>query len=140
METDVLELLLSSDPNGPAKNGAILLLRAETKSGFKAVHQKLDRMEQRLYGRNGDIPEIRKYLRAIIEQVAAVTEQGTSTAKRVDMLTEQMTLTVKQVDTLAEKMSMTKEGVDSLVHLVGTLTKQVGSVSEQVAILIRKTT
>jgi CII-binding regulator of phage lambda lysogenization HflD len=41
-KTDLLNDLMSADPSGPASNGVVLLLRAETKHGFKALESKMD--------------------------------------------------------------------------------------------------
>jgi hypothetical protein len=54
-ETDILNDLLTSNPNDSASKGIILLLRAEMKSEFRTTHTKfgiietrLDQVEQRL--------------------------------------------------------------------------------------------
>jgi predicted nuclease with TOPRIM domain len=47
-ETDILNELLTANPNEYATKGMLLLMRAEMKSEFKAVHTKLDQLDGRL--------------------------------------------------------------------------------------------
>jgi uncharacterized coiled-coil protein SlyX len=89
-EVDFLNDLVNSSPNEPARNGTILLLGAEVRSGFKTLNARIDRLESRVDGlesrmdrlesRMGDVEtrlvDVEKMLRAVSQQVGILVERS----------------------------------------------------------------
>jgi hypothetical protein len=80
--TDVLNVLLSSDPNEPAVKGELLLLRVEMKAGFRTLENRLENVEK-------DLGEVK--------------EQLSLNTKSLNLVAEQVLMLVKQVSILAAK-------------------------------------
>jgi predicted nuclease with TOPRIM domain len=89
-ETDLLGNLLSTNPDEPAKNGVVLLLR-EMKSEFKAfrgdfgrlegrqskLEDRMEALETRMSGLQDGINDIKKSLELIAQQVVRLLEART---------------------------------------------------------------
>ena len=92
-ENELLNNLLSSNPNDPATNGVVLLLRAETKSEFKTmrlrfdkVESRLDKIENRLDKVEGRLDKIETQVTIIAQQVGIITMKLDTLIDRFDLL------------------------------------------------------
>ena len=82
-ETDLLNDILTSNPNEPAAKGAVLLLRTEMKSEFKTVglkfdgiDQKFERIDQRFERIENRLDHIDDSLELIAQQIAILVARN----------------------------------------------------------------
>lgn len=86
-ESDLLNDILSSNPNEPAAKGALLLLRTEMKSEFgevgrrfDRVDQRLDRVEKRLDEHDARFDRIDRSLDLIAQQIGVLVARAPATS------------------------------------------------------------
>ena len=97
-QTDIINDLLTGHPNEPASNGVVLLLRAEMKSEFKTVHQKLDQHDARFDAVDKRFDEMDKQFVGIHKQLGGINEQIKSIHESVEMLAQQMAIVVTKLN------------------------------------------
>ena len=104
-QTDIINDLLTGHPNEPASNGVVLLLRAEMKSEFKTVHQKLDQhdarfdaVDKRFDEMDKRFDEMDKQFVGIHKQLGGINEQIKSIHESVEMLAQQMAIVVTKLN------------------------------------------
>ena len=69
-EVDLLNDILSSNPNEPAPKGALLLLRTEMKAEFRSVKDKLAQHDERFNQHDERFNRLDRSLDLIAQQVA----------------------------------------------------------------------
>jgi chromosome segregation ATPase len=125
-ETDLLSELLHSNPNEPAKNGTVMLLRMETRSEFKALrsemNQRFDRIEQIIGIQQGDIGTLKQDVSTLKQDVSTL-KQDVSTLKQ-------------DVSTLKQDVSTLKQDVNTLKQDVSEMKKMTRAIAQQVALLV----
>ena len=72
MSADILNDLLSSNPNEPASQGVILLLRAETKSEFKAMRAEIAQIDQKVGQLDAKVTHMGESVEMIAQQIAVL--------------------------------------------------------------------
>ena len=89
MTTDILSNLMNSDPNEPATRGELMLMRAETKSEFRTMGSRIDRVEQRLGVLEKDVGE----MKVTIKQIQTTLDQVIGS---INMIAEQVSVLVSR--------------------------------------------
>lgn len=74
-EVDLLKDLMNSNPNEPAAKGTVLLLRAEMKSEFKTVREKLELHDRCFEHLNHEFKEVKHEIHTIKNSLELVAQQ-----------------------------------------------------------------
>lgn len=87
---DLLNDLLSSDPNEPATKGVVLLLRAEMKSEFKAVRSDLELVKQDVAVLKQDVAELKQDVAELKQDVAMIKTDIAGMKSAIDLVARQV--------------------------------------------------
>ena len=69
-QTDIIHDLLTSNPNEPASNGVVLLLRTEMNSEFKTARQKLEQHDAQFVEIKDEMRQQFKSIHDSLEMIA----------------------------------------------------------------------
>ena len=86
-EVDLLNDILTSNPNEPVAKGVVLLLRTEMKFEFKSVRLKLEQHDQRF-------DQVDQRLEQIKEDFVGVRRQITDMNSSLEMIAQQIAVLV----------------------------------------------
>jgi chromosome segregation ATPase len=111
VEADILSDLISSNPNEPARNGALLLLRAEMKSEFKIIRSDL----------------------------ALLTGRMDGFESRMDGLGSRMDKLESRMDGLESRMDKLESRMGRLESLMTSANASLELIAQQVAFLVSRT-
>jgi chromosome segregation ATPase len=103
--SDIVSDLLSANPNEPASQGAVLLLRNEVRSDFKALRTEMD---QRFAHVDRTMTSISVQVATLVEQQVIIRADLANLNKRVDSIEQRM-------DRMEAKMDIMSKQLDRLV-------------------------